>query len=113
MIDELDGTATKLSVSVPSGFVWHNPMDDEGELDKISSDEFAALELKHNATRFWIPLEAGINTFSTLSSRYSLRGDYGDLSEREDFIAFEVACFRDALVEAVSEGEEAFHIQCY
>jgi len=113
MIDLLDQSARELGVPEPSRFIWHDPLDDEGELDKLSSEEFEVIRRKHNGTMFWIPIEIGIKTFASLALRHKLSLRGGNLTEQEYYIAFEIACFQNALQDAVAEGEEAFHIQCF
>ncbi|MEM7626706.1 MAG: hypothetical protein AAF333_14015 [Planctomycetota bacterium] len=113
MLDLLDESARSLGVTEPSRFIWHNPMDDEGKLDQISEAEFEALERKHEATKFWVPLDEGIQTFRSLGSRHELSPEFGTPNDQEYYIAFEVACFREALLEADAAGETGFHIQCY
>jgi len=113
LIGQMDRSARELGVAEPSRFVWHDPIDDEGELDKVSAGEFEALRRKHEATKFWVPLDEGIRTFAALAGRHELRPEFGTPTDLEHALAFEVACFHAALRDAAAEGEDAFHVQCY
>jgi hypothetical protein len=113
LIEQMDRSARELGVAEPSRFVWHDPMHDEGGLDKLSAEAFEALQRKHDATKFWVPLDEGIRTFAALAGRHELRPEYGTLTDLEHALAFEGVCFHAALREAAETGEEAFHIQCY
>ncbi len=62
MIDVLDESEAKLGVTKPSRFVWGNPLDDEGELDKLTDAELEKLKSMCEATKFWVPIELGIIT---------------------------------------------------
>ncbi len=112
-VNLLDQTARQLHVTEPSQFIWSNPLSDEGELAALTNDQFNALKNKHDATMIWIPIEDGILTFQALSSRFELHAECYEDADDEYYISFEVACFRDALLDAQREGEKAFHIQCY
>jgi len=114
MIDALDESARVLGVTEPSQFVWHNPLYDEGGLDKLSEKEFQELEEKCNAMAKWISIEQGIQTFHALAMNHKLQKMAPDESEPTDqayYLAFEVACYLEALKEASSSGEKRFHIQ--
>jgi len=116
MIDILDESARELGIIEPSHFVWHNPLYDEGELDKLSEEEFQALERKCEAMAKWIPINQGIQTFKALASRHKwkkLSTEESEPTEREYCVAFEVTCFYEALKEASQRGEQGFHIQIY
>ncbi|TWT66859.1 hypothetical protein Pla123a_45570 [Posidoniimonas polymericola] len=113
MIDQLDESARQLGVPEPSSFIWYNPLLSEGELNKLTSEEFKTLEAKCNATAFWAPMEKGIATFKALVDKYPL---YSYLNEEDGtryFIAFEVACYHAVLVEAAENGETGFHLEIY
>ena len=112
LLDVMDRSARELGVKEPSRFIWHDPMMDEGELDKLSAEEFAALNKRHHATIFWVPLRTGIQTFEALARRHELDPESGPPTEAERYLAFEVACFAAALKEAVADGEYGFNIQC-
>ncbi len=113
LVDLMDQSARELGVVEPSQFVWHNPLFDEGELDKISNEQLEAIKKKHEATMLWIPLAVGINTFEALASRDKFLPEHDTLIAPAYYLSFEVTCYRVALEEAAKEGEEAFHIQCY
>ena len=87
-------------------------MDHEGELDTLTEEQFEALRAKHNATMQWFPIDQGIATFGALAAKHELDPEFGNPTEREEAIAFEVKCFHIALQVAAAAGEEAFHIQC-
>src|SRR5262245_30737282 len=113
MVDILDESARTLGVTQPSQFIWDNPLYSEGELDKLSEAEIQELKRRYDAMAKWIPIGQGIETFGALTLRHELSPEEGKPSEREYYIAFEVACFHAALREAAISGEQAFHIQCY
>ena len=114
MIDTLDESARELGVPEPSQFVWDNPPYEQGELDKLSEEEFQELQQKSDAMAKWIPIQQGIKTFGALASRHMLEKlspDESEPTEPEYYVAFEVACYHAALEEAAKRGEQGFHIQ--